>query len=132
MRRLSISVMFIVWAAIGFIGCGSREAAPPAGETVRSFKGYELYSWRSDGEWNFSLLVGTNRIKTRAEVLDPAARILGLDELKRRLDRLPRGEQVFWSARHEETPEIALPPDSLIAEIDAYCDRRGIELATVR
>jgi hypothetical protein len=44
-------------------------------------KGYELYSWQQDGQWVFSLLVGTNREKTLDEIQSPQAR-LTLDALE--------------------------------------------------
>jgi hypothetical protein len=34
----------------------------------RSFKGYELYSWEEEGQWHFTLITGTNRIKTIEEI----------------------------------------------------------------
>lgn len=33
-----------------------------------SFKGFELYSWQEDEKWHFSLLEGTNRMKTCEEI----------------------------------------------------------------
>ncbi len=34
----------------------------------KSLKGYELYSWQKGNDWFFSLVVGTNRNKSVAEI----------------------------------------------------------------
>ena len=51
----------------------SRDATLP-----HSMKGYELYSWKSRGEWLFSLLIGTNRLKTFREVSSRKIRVPGV------------------------------------------------------
>jgi len=56
-------------------------------------KGYELYSWRVRGVWNFALLVGTNRLKSRQEVRASKACVRGVEALKRKLDLLAEGEE---------------------------------------
>ena len=33
-----------------------------------SMKGYELYSWPVEDEWHFTLITGTNRLKTVEEI----------------------------------------------------------------
>jgi hypothetical protein len=95
-------------------------------DTPKSMKGYELYSWQAQGEWYFALVVGTNRIQTYEEISSPETRVKGLEALKRELDKLPDGEQVFWSA--QRVPDATLPPDEIIDEIRAYCEQRGIQL----
>ena len=91
-----------------------------------SMKGYELYSWHVQNERYFALVVGTNRIKTYEEISLPETCVKGLEALKSELDKLPGGEQVFWSA--QRVPSTTLPPDGIIDEIRAYCEQRGIQL----
>jgi hypothetical protein len=89
-------------------------------------KGYELYSWHMQEDWYFALVVGTNRIKTYDEISSPKVRLQGLKALEREFDRLPRGEQVFWSA--QRVPNTILPPDEMVDKVKAYCRQRGLRL----
>src|SRR5215217_6231928 len=79
-----------------------------------SMKGYELYSWRSTGQWYFSLVVGTNRQKTYQEIVAPGVQIKGVAGLKRKLDLLPEGEELSWS-RHRIS-KMTVPPRSIADE----------------
>lgn len=89
-------------------------------------KGYELYSWQMEGTWTFALVPGTNRIKTYDEIASSDTRVQGLEALRRELDQLASGEQVFWS--EGRVPNTALPPDDVIEDVRAYCEQRGIRL----
>ncbi|MCY2994373.1 MAG: alpha/beta hydrolase [Planctomycetota bacterium] len=71
---------------------GKAASDPPTG-TKASFKGWELYVWQQDGDNYFSLLPGTNRLKTDAEIAAAAAK--GIDAIKPKLDELKAGEMVF-------------------------------------
>jgi hypothetical protein len=87
-------------------------------------KGYELYSWQLRGEWYFALLVGTNRLKIRSEINSPKARVRGIKALKKQLDRLAAGEEVFWSGGR--VFGTVIPPERIVEEIKKYCNRYGI------
>lgn len=94
-------------------------------------KGYELWSWQAvgkggDGDWYFSLLAGTNRLKTRGEITSRRTRLKGVGALRRALRGLPAGAEVFWSTRG--IPRMRLPPREMIEELRDYCRERGIEL----
>ena len=68
-----------------------REPAP-------RFKGVEMYSWKdAKGEWVFTLLDGTNREKTEAEVKAKKNQIAGVAKLKAALGLLAEKEMVSWS-----------------------------------
>ena len=41
----------------------------PDNPLPHSFKGYELYSWQQDNQWNYTLITGTNRDKTVEEII---------------------------------------------------------------
>jgi len=72
----------------------------------RSMKGYELYSWEEEGQWRFTLITGTNRIKALEEITATEdfisetgwvkIQVVGEDMIKDVLSRLPEGESVFW------------------------------------
>ena len=117
--------------------CGGDASPTPAHTTptvtststqARSMKGYELYSWQMQGAWYFSLVVGTNRLKTFEEVSSPEVRMQGIEALKRKLHTLAGGEQVFWLG--QRVPGMARPPDEMVDAINAYCVDRDIQLGT--
>jgi hypothetical protein len=91
-----------------------------------SMKGYELYSWKTRGQWYFSLVTGTNRQKTYLEVTSAKARVKGIEGLKRKLDLLSRGEEISWSTHLMR--RMALPPRDIINEVVDYCRERGLVL----
>lgn len=73
-----------------------------------SMKGYEVYCWYDEEQesWHYTLITGTNRLKTYKEVTDEEDTITsggwvkitvtGEDALKTLLARLPEGEEVVW------------------------------------
>jgi hypothetical protein len=95
-----------------------------------AMKGYELYSWQASAEWCFSLVLGTNRLKTHEEVTADTVAVRGIHAIQARLERLPRGEQVFWV--RQDVPGMALPPDEIVDQIVQFCERLGIHIAVVR
>jgi len=113
-----------------------------------SFKGYELLSWRYEGDWVFTLMTGTNREKSFEEILsaenqyssDELVKITvrGLEELKVVLARLPRGEQINWGGMNlaGEVPANTLyftfPPDDIVEEVVNFCRDAGIILVTLK
>jgi hypothetical protein len=103
-------------------GAAAGESEIPAS---RSMKGYELYSWQDGGSWQFSLLVGTNRNKTIAEVTAPATRLAGVEALKNQLKQLAPGEWVIVST----VPGLSLPPEPIVADIRAYCAERSLQFS---
>ena len=108
-------------------GCGRASFAQTRDAKLpHSMKGYELYSWKSHGEWYFSLVVGTNRLKTFNEVSSPKIRVRGVRALMLRLNQLVSGEDLTWSAGL--MPRTVLPPGKIVAEVKSYCEKRGIVL----
>lgn len=87
-------------------------------------KGYELYSWESSGTWYFSLLVGTNRLKTMEEIQAPATALKGIDELKPVLESLASGQYVSWTTK----APLAFPPDEMVQQVQQICQAQGLEL----
>jgi hypothetical protein len=88
------------------------------------FKGMELYSWQTDGkDWHFSLLIGTNRLKTDEEIKKPEQTITGMKELKERLAKLAKGESVFWKNLAAEPI-----PEEMAEDLKAFCDGIKVKL----
>jgi hypothetical protein len=124
-NKVSLATIFLVMflhlgGSLAGFAQSSKNGLP------HSMKGYELYSWRSRGEWYFSLVVGTNRQKMFQEIVSPGVRIKGIARLKRRLDLLPEGEELAWS-RHRISKMI-MPPRSIADEIIDYCRKRRLNL----
>ncbi len=115
-------------------------------ELLKSFKGWELYSWQEDGEWQFRLITGTNRNKTPEEILAEASttdglmsiRVAGVERLLSVLAKLPEGEEVIWLEGHVLTAEpesgtkITLADDHTVSLVRNYAEKRGLKLAVAR
>ena len=113
----------------------------------RSFKGYELYSWEEEGQWHFTLITGTNRIKTIEEITSKGdfisetgwvkIQVVGADAIKDVLSRLPEGQSVFWCdelhiGQSTET-DLQLPPEQIADAIEEYAEQCGLDfVVTVR
>ncbi len=98
--------------------------------TTPAIKGVELYSWRTrDGTMRFSLLWGTNRLKTEAEVKSPTC-ALSAPQVKAALSRLAEGEHVFWIRDPSECPSCSLPGPEVVAELAAHASQVGITIET--
>jgi hypothetical protein len=106
----------------------------------RSFKGYELYSWSEDSQWHFTLITGTNRIKTIEEITSKGdsisetgwakIHVVGADAIKDVLSRLPEGESVFWCdelhVEQSAETDLRLPPEQIADAIEEYAKQRGL------
>lgn len=123
MKR-SISTLCFVLLILCIGGCAKKTSplAPVAGEG--SMKGYELYSWEKDGQWHFSVLIGTNREKTLEEIQASDVTLKGIDGLKTVLESIPSGQYVTWMTRES----LALPPEEVIQQVRDICKTRGLEL----
>ena len=113
-----------------------------------SMKGYELYSWYDEegGSWRYTLITGTNRLKTVEEITADKNQVTqsewvkitagGTEALKALLKRLPPGTELFWldderlEGAHELTANIALPEASVVETIENHCRQLDIQLHT--
>jgi len=113
------------------------------GTLPHSMKGYELYSWQEKGQWQFTLITGTNRNKGLEEIVsgenevteDGWIRIhtVGVDEIKNVLRRLPENEFVFWSEGQwviEPTQptdiNLAYKTEEIVNEIKEHAKQCGL------
>jgi hypothetical protein len=91
-------------------------------------KGYELYSWQQDGQWYFSVLIGTNREKNLEEIQASDVTLQGIDELQGVLESIPAGQYVTWLL-----PDgLAFPPDETIQEVEDACKAQGLNFSIAR
>jgi hypothetical protein len=127
------------WIALLALACGqpARQArgsdASEAGQ--RSMKGWELYSWvdEADGEWRFSLLVGTNAIRPADAVTAPE-QALDIASLERALAALAPGEEIVWpgpTARHGESGRLAMPDTGTRTRVERAARERALVLEVV-
>ena len=93
-----------------------------------SMKGWELYSWQNLNDWNYSILIGTNRLKSYDEVMNNEIVVTSKDSLKLLLDRLPTDETIIWIGPTwlarcwgNNYKNLSLPPQAIIDEIEQYC-----------
>jgi len=117
--------------------------SPPEPPLPQSVKGYELYSWLQDDQWNYTLITGTNRDKTAQEIVTAGysvntdgwvnIHVIGLNALEQVISLLPAGEFVTWlSGPRSNDPQFAvnfaLPPADDVAAIKAHADQNGLNL----
>lgn len=99
-----------------------------------SMKGYELYSWQVGDNWYFTLITGTNRIKTYEEITSDEniesdwvkITVKGVNSIKEILSRLPKNEWVSWS--NSRLPQFTLPNEEMVEDIKNYCEKAGLKL----
>lgn len=107
-------------------GCQMCGTTDDGGTLPKSMKGYELYSWQTQGKWFFSLLPGTNRLKTADEVTSADVRVEGTGAIETELGKLATGESVFWSAKR--VAGMSMPDEQTRGTIASYCDQIGVNL----
>jgi len=115
--------LFAVLISTLLSSCGAA-SEPTATPYPESMKGYEHYSWREGNEWNFSLLIGTNREKTLGEIKDAKIVLRGVNALTSALEQMPAGQYITWSSRDT----LAFPPDEVIEQVEKVCSDRGLIL----
>ena len=130
-----IGIVLVLGVLIPNIDATSIEKLP------HSLKGYELYSWSDGSQWHFTLITGTNRLKTIEEITSKGdsisetgwvkIQVVGADAIKDVLSRLPEGESVFWCdelhiGQSTET-DLQLPPEQIADAIEEYAKQCGLD-----
>jgi hypothetical protein len=135
MRNIVVYLLLVVLLVPIFSSCSSKAEGP----LPHSMKGYELYSWQEQGQWHFTLITGTNRIKTLEEIIsgddtvskDGWVRIhaVGVDAVKALLGRVPVSEWVSWNDGGWIEPEkqvdikLNFPPGDIKDIIKEYASQ---------
>jgi hypothetical protein len=104
-------------------------------QTARSeqtaFKGMELYSWQKEsGEWQYSILVGTNRNKTVEEITSAPLDVQGVKDA---IARMAVGESLFWTNNVYDTSSSqsvnwSFPPDAVVNELKEFAREKQVDL----
>ncbi len=149
MKIKQIIILLVSFIHILFVACNKNEkeenAAPKSDFDTLSIphemKGYEIYSWPEGNDWYFSVMIGTNRNKTYAEVISNIPSeihiitVTGIDNLKLVLARFPEGEyitligkswlQSCWGSNYGN---LQLPPQNFIDNIAQFCTQKKLNL----
>ena len=119
--KLAEAIQDTVWKVVSTHELAGVARATAVGGKA-SFKGWEVYVWQQDGNDYFSLLPGTNRLKTDAEIA--AAAVKGLDAIKPKLEELKAGEMVFVQGRRLAAP----PPKDQADLVREHCRKIGLQV----
>ena len=125
--RTKPPLFFLILLAVLLSGCRTA-AQPSATLPAESMKGYELYSWQEDGQWKFSLLVGTNREKTLDEITSADSVLDGVEALRSALEALSPGQSITWMARQP----LSFPPDDILQQVEQISRDQGLLLTIAR
>lgn len=97
---------------------------PPATQAARTKtneKGWELRVWQDKDQTFYSLMQGTNRLKTDEEITKSAVKTL--DEFKKQLDEVKEGESLFFTG-HPGTE----PPQATTDAVIDYCKKIALQV----
>jgi hypothetical protein len=139
MTRRLLPLLFLALYASACTENTTPTNQPPAKQQMlaHSDKGWELYSWPDGEGWRFSILGGTNRLKTYDEVTASALIATDTVSLQRILDRIPAGDfltcigrgwlKSCWGSGYKD---LTSPPDSIVESIRRYCNARNLTFQT--
>lgn len=123
---LNALVIVGIIATLFATGCGDSPDLP-----TTSMKGWELYSWQENGRWYFSLLEGTNRTKTAAEIHAADVRLDGIDGLKPALQGVAAGQSVTWWSPSWAEGSVGFPPAETVERVRQLCIEQELQLQVV-
>lgn len=72
----------------------------------RSMKGFDMYAWKKDGNIFFTLLPGTNRIKTLEEIYNIKNAVEGMSAIENKINEIDTGEYVFLKPIDTDTSDL--------------------------
>ena len=87
---------------------------------LHSMKGFELYVWERKGEIYYSLLRGTNRIKSYEEIHNAKVVVNDLKSIKQKIDSISPGESIIIHYENIDTTKVQSLKD--------YIRNRNIEV----
>jgi hypothetical protein len=142
LHRVIVIGIFLLGAACQPAPVSPLPSIAASNALPHSMKGYELYSWQTNGDWNFTLITGTNRIKSIDEITahedsvtdDGWVKITvwGIEAIKTVLGQLPTHESIFWAGAPGsgslQESILTLPPQEMIAALQEYCQVLNLEL----
>jgi hypothetical protein len=143
-EKLLCFVMVMATALIpgAHSGNSQTQSTSPVAESAlpRSMKGYELYSWQARGQWNFTLITGTNALPSAEGITTGPdwikdgfvkLTVKSVDALKVQLRRLPQDAEISWGNSTLEGFHFELPPQAIVDAVVSYCKKLGLNLWVV-
>jgi hypothetical protein len=151
-EHTKLLLLTFVLVALMLTSCDLSRGLPSPGQVPTkplppSLKGYELYSWQVGREWYFTLISGTNRIKTVQEIASGEntigedwvkVTVQGVHDIQVTLERLPSDAHVVWlgpqalKRRGSRPGVLALPPRRDVEDVQAHCQELGVRLEVSR
>lgn len=109
-----------------------------------SAKGYELFCWKIDSGWAFTLITATNRNKSFEEITNADMTITddelikitlnNIEDLKKLIARMPAGEEIFWGGINlagqvsEGAAYFTYPPAEDVEKIIQSAEAAGVNI----
>lgn len=125
-RKIAAVVMLLL---VGSACHGQNRTAP--------MKGYQLFTWKRNGQWHYSLSRATNREPTYGDITAAKAVVVGTTEFESQLKRLPKGSEVFWHSdappgikrsASQEIISFKQPSRKRIERVKSLCEKLGIKV----
>ncbi|MBN1181038.1 MAG: hypothetical protein JXB49_02040 [Bacteroidales bacterium] len=145
MKKILLSALLVTAVIASFNKCSKSDIEtkepipltridPDTITFYHSMKGWELYSWPNGSDWNYSLLPGTNRLKTYNEVTYGGYAVTGVPPLKILLSKIPEEEWVTWIGEgwlkqcwNENYYDLSLPPEKIQNQVQQYANELNLE-----
>ena len=103
---------------------GAKVARADSGAPI----GFELYSWKSSGDWRYAVFEGTAAARSTEMVRARKTRLNNINYLKGRLAGLPSKEIVYW--RQDPARGFVLPPKEIILQIREFAESLQLDIET--
>lgn len=144
LSQIILPLIFCFAAFLAPAGCTYDEPVQnvPVSDTIKfshSLKGWELYSWYQQSEWHYSIIIGTNRLKSCDEVLNNRISVTSLSQLQQLLAKMPANEEIMWLGEDwirqtwpESCAPLSLPDDSTVDNVRQFCRVYNLRLTVVR
>ena len=124
---MAVLAVLAIGAIESLVACPARIE----GERLKrpAVKGVELYSWKNEkGEFRYSLLWGTNRNKTEAEIKKQGCVLSDIPAVKGALGHLAEGEHVFWANATCPKKDCEFPPREVVEALSSHANGAGVKI----
>jgi hypothetical protein len=139
------TIIYTLLVATLALGCDDNDSVKkeatldviPEGPFPSLMKGLELYSWKKDGGWKFTLITGTNRNKTYQEITTHENKLTdtwvkisvsSIENLKVVLARVPAENDIHWISSEVFVSGFSIPPVNIVEEVEKHCESLDLHL----
>lgn len=145
---ISLGIILLIRCEKSENNIDSRDyETPEISELPHLMKGYELYSWKENEDWYYTLIAGTNKTKTFEEIssttnLVDESKIKittnSVKEIQKVIAKLPKDELIFWLGEEwiklawgNNIHRIKLPDDEIQNALLRFCNEHQIRLSII-